>query len=204
MAKRSKKAPKASARCTICIHPERSRIEHLMAAGASKRAIGERFNVSADAAWRHFANHVSPAMKAASVVKALAPGVELEAMVTEEANGLLHHLQNIRQKLYYSFDAAVEAGDRNATAILAGRLLENLRFLSELTGRLQKYATPNSVTHINIQTSPQFLNLQAHLIQALAPFPEARRAVVQAFREVDEATPHPPPLTIEGTHADAA
>jgi hypothetical protein len=175
-----------------------------MAAGVSKRSIAERFSVSADAAFRHFRNHVSPAMKAASVVKALKPGVELEAMLTEESNGLLQHLQNIRGKLYHAFDASVEAGDRNATAILAGRLLENLRFLSELTGRLQKYATPNSVTNINIQSSPQFLNLQAHLIQALAPFPEARRAVVAAFREVDEATPHPPPLTIEGTHADAA
>jgi hypothetical protein len=200
--RRSSKSPKASPRCTICVHVERSRIEHLMAAGASKRAVAERFNVSADAAWRHFARHVSPAMKAASVVKALRPGVELEALVTEEANGLLHHLQNIRQKLYYSFDSAVEAGDRNATAILAGRLLENLRFLSELTGRLQKYATPNNVTTINILASPTFLNLQTKLIAALAPYPDARRAVVQSFRELDDAAP--PPNIIEGTHADAA
>jgi hypothetical protein len=191
----------ASPRCTICVHLERSRIEHLMASGVSKRAIAERFAVSADAAWRHFTNHVSPAMKAASVVKALRPGVELEALVTEEANGLLHHLQNIRQKLYYSFDSAVEAGDRNATAILAGRLLENLRFLSELTGRLQKYAAPQSITNINILASPTFLNLQTKLIAALAPYPDARRAVVQSFRELDDAAP---PNIIEGTQANAA
>lgn len=192
-----------SPRCTICVHVERSRIEHLMAAGASKRSMAERFNVSADAAFRHFKNHVSPSMKAASVAKALKPGVELEAMLTEESNGLLHHLQNIRGKLYVAFDNAIEAGDRTASALLAGRLLENLRFLSELTGRLQKYATPNNVTNINILASPQFLNMQAHLIQALAPFPDARRAVIQAFRQMDEATP-PPPMTIEGTHASAA
>src|ERR1700753_3561426 len=105
MAKRKpNKTP--NARCTICTHVERSRIEHLMAAGASKRSIAERFNVSADAAFRHFKNHVSPAMKAASVAKALKPGVELEAMLTEESNGLLHHLQNIRGKLYVAFDNA--------------------------------------------------------------------------------------------------
>src|SRR4051812_3513878 len=172
-----------NARCTICVHAERSRIEHLMAAGSSKRAVGERFGVSSDAAFRHFRNHVSPAMKAASVAKALKPGVELEAMLTEESNGLLHHLQNIRGKLYVAFDASVEMGDRVGSALLAGRLLENLRFLSELTGRLQKYATPHSVTNISIQTSPQFLSLQARLIQALAPFPDARRAVISAFRD---------------------
>ena len=200
---KSNRAP--SQQCTICRHPERSRIEHLMAAGASKRSIAERFAVSSDAAFRHFRNHVSPAMKAASVAKALKPGVELEALVEEESGALFHHLQNIRGKLYHAFDNAVEVGDRTSTALLAGRLLENLRFLSELTGRLQRYATPSHVTNISIQTSPQFLSLQARLIQALAPFPEARRAVIQAFREIDENTPPPAnsPTMIEG-HADAA
>lgn len=199
--------PKKSTRngspaCTICKHMERSRIEHLMAAGASKRSIAERFNVSSDAAFRHFRNHVSPAMKAASIAKALRPGVELEQLVEEESGALFQHLQNIRGKLYHAFDASVEAGDRTASALLAGRLMENLRFLSELTGRLQKYATPTHVTNVNIQTSPQFLNMQARLIQALAPFPEARRAVIQAFRAIDENTP-PPPM-IEADRADAA
>jgi hypothetical protein len=176
-----------------------------MAAGTSKRSIAERFNVSADAAWRHFANHVSPAMKAASVVKALRPGVELEQMLTEESNGLLHHLQNIRGKLYHAFDASVEAGDRNATAVLAGRLLENLRFLSELTGRLQKYNSPTHITNVNILASPTFLNLQTKLIAALAPYPDARGAVVRAFRELDDAAPLPSPQIIDGSvHANAA
>ncbi|HEX3430492.1 MAG TPA: hypothetical protein VHT03_06355 [Rhizomicrobium sp.] len=180
-------------RCTICRHAERSRIEMLMVAGASKRSIAERFHVGQDAAWRHFTNHVSPAVKAATAAKALKPGVELEALLTEESTGLLHHLQNIRQKLYVAFDNAVEAGDRNAISLLAGRLMENLRFLSELTGRLQKYAAPHSVTNINILASPQFLGLQARLVQTLAPYPEARRAVIAAFREIDEAAPIPAP-----------
>jgi hypothetical protein len=176
-------------RCTVCKHTERSRIEMLMVAGVSKRSIAERFAVGQDAAWRHFTNHVSPAMKAAVAAKALKPGVELEALLTEESTGLLHHLQNIRQKLYVAFDAAIESGDRNGASLLAGRLMENLRFLSELTGRLQKYAAPTHVTNVNILASPQFLNVQARLIQALAPFPEARRAVISAFRELDDAMP---------------
>jgi hypothetical protein len=183
-------------RCTICQHPERSRIEMLMVAGASKRSIAERFTVGQDAAWRHFTNHVAPHVKAALAAKALKPGVELEELLTEESTGLLHHLQNIRQKLYVAFDAALEAGDRNAISLLSGRLMENLRFLSELTGRLQKYATPNSVTTVNILASPQLLGLQARLIQVLAPYPDARRAVIAAFRETDDAVPLPPSTAV--------
>lgn len=177
----------ATNRCTICQHPERSRIEHLMAAGASKRSIAERFAVGQDAAWRHFTNHVSPAMKSAALANTLKPGVELDQLLTEEATGLLQHLANIRSKLYHAFDASLEAGDRNATAILAGRLLESLRFLSELTGRLQKYHAPTHVTTINVLNSPQFLTVQAKLIEALAPYEDARRAVICAFRELETA-----------------
>jgi hypothetical protein len=175
-------------RCAICRHAERSRIEMLMAAGVSKRSIGERFAVSPDSAFRHFHNHVSPAMKAAAIAKALKPGVELEQLLTEENTGLLHHMQNIRQKLYVTFDAAIESGDKNATALIAGKLHENLRLVSELTGRLQRYS-PTHVTNVNILASPQFLNVQQRLIQALAPYGDARRAVIAAFRELDEAAP---------------
>jgi hypothetical protein len=45
--------------------------------------------------------------------------------------------------------------------------------------------------------------MQARLIQALAPFPEARRAVIQAFRAIDETTPPLPPQMIEQVHAAA-
>jgi len=33
-------------RCQICRHPERSRIEHLFARGASRNAVGLKFEVS--------------------------------------------------------------------------------------------------------------------------------------------------------------
>lgn len=115
-----------SHRCTVCRHDERSRIEYLMAAGVSKRSIAERFGVSADAAWRHWTHHVGPHMKAALVTKSLKPGVELAALVEQEGLGLLEHLQNIRGKLYTVFDAAIEAGDRNAVTGLGRELRENL------------------------------------------------------------------------------
>jgi len=184
-------------RCTICRHLERQRIELAMAAGTSKRAVAERFGVGQDAAWRHWRGHVPPHLKAAYVTKSLRPGVELARLVEEEGGGVLEHLKAVRMKLLVMLDSAIEHGDRNAAALLSGRLHENFGMTARLTGELMKHAPPGSITQINIQTSPQFLTLQARLVQALAPFPDARRAVIAAFQALD-ALPSP---VIEQPHA---
>jgi hypothetical protein len=195
---------KSSQRCTVCTHLERQRIELAMAAGTSKRAVASRFNVSSDAAWRHWRNHVTPQIKAAFATKSLRPGVELAKFAEDEGGGLLEHLKAVRQKLLVMLDSAIECADRNGAANVSARLHENFTITARLTGELMKHLPPTSVTNINIQTSPQFLNMQARLILALAPFPDARRAVIQAFRAIDETSPPLPPQMIEQVHADAA
>lgn len=190
-------------RCTICKHKERQRIELAMAAGTSRRAIASRFSVSADAAWRHWTRHVSPHMKAAYVTKSLRPGVELAKLAEEEGGGLLEHLKAVRQKLLVMLDSAIECADRNGAANVSGRLHENFALAARLTGELVKHLPPTSMTQININTSPQFLSLQARLIEALAPFPEARRAVIAALRSVDENMPPPAPLILDQVHVAA-
>jgi len=168
--------------CTICRHEDRSRIEMLCAIGVSHRAIASRFKVSADATWRHFKNHTSPALRAAHASKALRPGVTLEALVDAEGAAVLEHLQNIRGKLYVLFDGAIEAGDAYAGALMANRLHDNLAMVAKLTGELAKHVAP-SVTNIFI--NPLFADLQATLIRTLAGFPAARVAVIQALREIE-------------------
>jgi len=168
--------------CTVCAHEDRSRIEMLRAVGVSCAAIGSRFKCSADAVWRHFRNHTSPAIRAAHASKALRPGVTLEKLVNEEGAAVLEHLQNIRGKLYVLFDASIEAGDAYAGALMANRLHDNLAMVAKLTGELSKHIAP-SVTNIFI--NPLFADLQATLIRTLAGFPAARVAVIQAFREIE-------------------
>jgi hypothetical protein len=66
--------------------------------------------------------------------------------------------------------------------LLAGRLHENLSIAARSTGELQKNA-PGSVT--NILLAPAYLDLRSALLRALRPFPEASRAVAEAFRRVE-------------------
>jgi len=170
-------------RCSICKHDDRARIELLLARGASRRHIGERFHCSPDAVWRHWRNgHVAEYVKSQLAIQALKPGETLEKLVQDESIGLLENLQRIRATLYASFDAAAEVGDRQAVSLLAARLHENLRLAATSTGELQKNS-PTSVT--NIVLSPAYLDLRAALLGALRPFPDAVRAVVAAFQRAE-------------------
>jgi hypothetical protein len=189
-------------RCQICRHPERARLEHLFARGASRNAVGLKFGVSPDAVVRHWAKHVPPHVKAAASAHALRPGVELEKLVMDESIGLLDHLQRIRSTLYVRFDASAEAGDSGTVAILARALHENLKISAAKTGELQQHAKTN-VT--NIVLSADYLALRAGLLSALRGFPEAAQAVSLAFRRVEDRSgltgAQNGPVTIEHEHA---
>lgn len=167
-------------RCQVCRHPERARIEHLMARGVAKTALGATFGINPFAVARHWRNHVSETIKAAVLVKALKPGETIEKLVTDENIGLLENLQRIRSILYSQFDAAAETGDRGAVASLATRLHENLRMAAHKTGELEQSVKSTNIT--NVILSPAYLELRGALLQALRRYPEA---VVAAFRKVE-------------------
>src|SRR5215472_16545033 len=164
-------------RCSVCRSPDRARVELLLARGASRRHVAEKFQLSADAVWRHWrSGHVPEHVKADLAIKALKPGAELEKLVTDESIGLLENLQRIRATLYAQFDANAEVGDRQSVAILAARLHENLSLGARSTGELQKHASGSVV---NILMAPAYLDLRAALLGTLRRYPAASRAVAE-------------------------
>lgn len=174
-----------SGRCAVCRHQERYRIELLLAGGASKRAVAERFQVHPDAAWRHWTHHVAIERKAQIIAGPLKLS-ELAERANAEGLSLLDYLAAIRATLLSQFQAAAEAGDRFATAALSGRLLEVLREIGRLTGELGKVAGVSIHNHNTlVLNSPIFADVQVTLIRALQPYPEARAAVVGALRDLE-------------------
>src|SRR5450631_1283629 len=111
---------------------------------------------------------------------------------------VLEHLSIVRATLMRQFQLAASVNDRQGTATLAGRLTETLRAIGQLTGELGSIAVNNLTINntTNILNSPIFATLQANMLHALAPFPEARAAVVMALRQMDEQNA-PPMKTIE-------
>lgn len=179
-----RKAIKA-ARCHVCSHVDRALIEQTRIAGASLDTIAAKYKVARDAIWRHMKNHVSDEQRADYL--ASIPMAELADKAATEGVSVLQYFSIIRATLMTQFQLAASVNDKNATAILAGRLTEVLREIGRITGELGNMAVNNlTINNVSILNSPVFATLQANLLTALAPFPDARAAVVSALRAMDE------------------
>ena len=110
-----------------------------------------------------------------------------------EGDCVLDYLRLCRTALTFQLAAASEAGDPRTAAYVAGQLTKTLETIGKVTGELGELARNTiSITNNNtmILNSPQFATLQATLLRALAPYPDARSAVVLALRDLD-AEPAP-------------
>src|SRR5258707_14238472 len=163
-----------------CNHPERVRIERLVAAGASIKGAARKFAIDYHALRRHWINHVSAEARAAYIAGAGATKDQLEAIVADESLALIDHYRIVRSALYKGFSAASELGDGNSLALLAGRLHENFRDCSRLTGELQHGPLLN--VQNNVLVSTDYSKAIARIVSAVARYPEAREAIM---RDVD-------------------
>jgi hypothetical protein len=179
-------------RCQGCNHLERARIERLLAAGASMKGTARKFAIDYHALRRHWINHVSTEARAAYIAGAGATKDQLEAMVADESLAIIDHYRIVRGGLYKGFGAASEIGDGNALALLAGRLHENLRDCARLTGELQRGPLLNIQN--NVLVNPDYMKAIARIVVAVAPYPEARAAVIMALRDLDSASDPLPAL----------
>ena len=179
-------------RCQGCNHPERVRIERFLAAGASIKGAARKFAIHYHALRRQRRNHVSAEARASYVVGAGATKDQLEEFVADESLGLIDHYRIVRGALYKGFSAAAELGDGNAVALLAGRLHENFRDCGRLTGELQRGPLLNIQN--NVLVNPDYTRAIARIVGAVAPYREAREAVIAALRDLDAGSASGPAL----------
>src|SRR4029077_11352605 len=183
-------------RCRGCNHPERVRIERLLAAGASIKGAARKFAIDHHALRRHWINHVSADARAAYIAGAGVAKDQLEEVVADESLALIDHYRIVRGGLYKGFGAASEVGDGNALALLAGRLHETLRDCARLTGELQQGPLLN--VQNNVSVGPDYARAIAVIVSAVAPYPEAREAVIAALCDLDAASASVPALRVHG------
>ena len=81
--------------------------------------------------------------------------------------------------------------------MLAGRLHENFRDCGRLTGELQRGPLLNIQN--NVLVNPDYSKAIARIVSAVAPYPEARTAVIAALHDLDAASD--PALVLEDHRA---
>lgn len=168
--------------CQVCNSPHRHSVDVALAHGLGHDAIGKRYNLSPHSVQRHGKNHLSPQMRAA-VQHALHPSaVDLDALKVSEGENLLHHLAHQRARLATHIELAVAIGDPSAAIRGEAAITNNLQLISKLLGVL---VNVHETRHQHILTHPDYLRLREVLLQALAPFPEARIAVGRALAGIE-------------------
>src|SRR5438552_12258770 len=171
--------------------------------GTSIKGTARKFAIDYHALHRHWRNHVSAEARAAYIAGAGASKDQLEEIVTDETLALMDHYRIVRGALYKGFGTAAEVGDGNSLALLAGRLHENFRDCGRLTGELQRGPLLN--VQNNVLVNPDYTKAIARIVSAVAPYPEAREAVIAALRDLDAASAPAPALAdyrSEGTLID--
>jgi hypothetical protein len=172
--------------CTVCKHEHRALIEATRIAGASLDTISAKYGVSRDAVHRHMANHVDDDVRAEYL--AAVPLKELAAKAAAEGLSVLEYLSLIRSTLVRQMQLASSVNDRNGVATVARTLNETLRQIGAITGEMGALAARNINITNNVAVlheHPEFVRLRSGLMRALAPFPDARAAAVEALRSLD-------------------
>ncbi|TFC71401.1 hypothetical protein E3O45_15115 [Cryobacterium sp. TMS1-20-1] len=162
----------SEARCKVCAHSDREKIDAALATGTTNVAAGERWGMSKDAVRRHRASHLSKALMAVTAQRET--GGAVKAIDRAEA-------------LYSKAEGLLDAAQLEGKASLSLAAIRELRgiveLLAKLTGELDERPT---VQVLNVSTSPEWSQLRGVLLGALGPFPEAHLAVAGALGELEQ------------------
>jgi len=158
--------------CTVCEHPDRGAIDEALVGGASNLSVSSLFGVSESAVRRHKANHLPAKLVMARAAEEAAEEVAEEVA---EADDLLGQVQDLQARTLAILEAA-EGSNQHRTALSAIReARSNLELLAKLLGELDERPV------VNLNVSPEWLELRAVIVGALEPHPEARGAVLRAL-----------------------
>jgi hypothetical protein len=181
--------PKGGPPCQICKHSERTRIELMRASGVSLDAIAKRFNVGRDSVNRHWHQHTSDEAKA-TYLAGMVDFEHLAKKCADEGDSVLDYLKICRTSLLTQLAVMNEAGDPKGVVAVTAQLTRTLEAIARVTGELSTLA--NNTININttnnvavLSEHPMFVRLQAAILTALAPHPDARRDVIAALNELD-------------------
>jgi hypothetical protein len=154
--------------CTICTHPERAAIEQAMVGDQPNRAIARQWRVSKDAVARHKEEHLP-----ARVVKAQ------EATDLRQALDVVAQLKTINRVTLSILKGAHETRNDKIALAAVDRVQRQIELQARLLGELDDRPV------VNILILPEWQQVRAVILAALADEPSARVKVAAALRTID-------------------
>jgi transposase-like protein len=159
-------------RCSICDHAEREAINAALVSGEAYRSIAKHFATSPEAMWRHKADHLPASLAKAEEAKEVAHTDTLLAQVLALSKETTAILKEARQGKEKDNELALKA---------IARAEKQIELQAKLLGELQEGTT------VNVFLLPEWQQLRALVLDALAPHPQARLAVAHALERMPYA-----------------
>src|SRR5918993_1258735 len=154
-------------RCTVCDHPEIHRIDENLVTVFPYRSIAKRFKLSEGGVYRHKTEHLPAHLLKAKEVEEIA-----------QADDLLEQVRQLQAHALDILERAEKAGDLRTALVAISQARENLELLGKLAGQLDERPV------VNLNVSPEWLELRAVIVGALEPHPAAHSAVLRALEGV--------------------
>jgi transposase-like protein len=151
-------------RCTVCDHPEGHSIDAVLVSGAPYRSVAKRFGLSESAVYRHKTKHLPAHLLKAKEVEEVA-----------QADDLLEQVRNLQAHALDILERAEKAGDLRTALAAISQARGNLELLGKLAGELDERPV------VNLNISPEWLELRAVIVGALEPHPAAHGTVLTAL-----------------------
>jgi hypothetical protein len=162
----------------------------LKASGGGSEALGRKFGVSADSIDRHWKAHVDDQAKVGHLA-GIANLEQLAERAAAEGESVLDYLRVARNALLTQLSVTAVVGDAHTVGYLTGQLVRVLEVIGRISGELGDMASKVTVNNISnvavLSEHPAFAKLQATVLRALGPHPDARADVVRALRQLDDA-----------------
>jgi hypothetical protein len=153
--------------CTICEHPDREAIDRSLVGDASNLSVSSLFGVSESAVRRHKANHLPAKLVMAQAAEEVA-----------QADDLLQQVRDLQGRVLAILGKAEAAGDLRTALGAIREARGNLELLAKLLGELDERPV------VNLNVSPEWLELRAAIVGALESHPAAHTAVLRALESV--------------------
>ena len=153
-----------SRQCSICARPDVNEINQMLISEKPLLQISKKYAISYSALIRHYENHITRDMTRS-----------VDAEKVSNADSLLQKLIEYENDARRYRDMAEEDGDIDLALRAVDRALKCVEIGSKIRGLIQEQ------TQVNILVNPQWIELRSTIIKALEPYPDARRAIIDAL-----------------------
>jgi hypothetical protein len=171
--------------CIVCNHPDRARLDYLVASGASIAATAPQFGIAKSNLQVHFARHVGDRFKQMCSAQHLASFEEMLRNATEANAETVDILNLLVRGHAQAWAVCLEAGSDAQMSQHAARILSAIELRSRITLELQPETRNLTVNNYLVRDA-------ASLVNVLRDNPEAVAKIEEWYQQRTRTIEHVP------------